>query len=398
MPFTFSGSFVHFAAIVLLALFLLATWTARALSRLPTAIPRATSASGKPEQTPPQPQAEKPEIRAQPKAVLQPSNSDPESDGIGIDQFDNKPAPVEFSIYAPVKAPPDFPIDIRINISIYDDEFAEVIKTAGYKTFETLVLDLRRGDVIRLELQPQGIELDAPEQTVVWNGRDITVVFVGRLPASARTNHSFTTSLMVYMWEIPLGSVSFSITCDERAIPEATETKQIWSRQQIQDLARRLKNEGKGFGAFRYKRIFISHDSSDSEEVSYINDVLFYSGIKTVYAPTSFYGGPQSWKEIARDEIMHSCHAMLLCWSEAARRNYYEKIDSPIKFEMDLALQREADTQRPRFGIIPYQLGNEIITLPIGYSERPMNSPALAARISEARKKARASQQLPSVE
>jgi hypothetical protein len=397
MDASYSGFFVHFAAALLILLLTFAAWIALRFPRLPAAVPQATAESGRPATTPAQPQplrfaeitnrSQASKVHAQPKASTPPL---PKPVSEGEDHITpisrEEPAPVEFSIYAPTSAPPDIPFDIRINISVYDDSFAATIAAAGYKTFETLVLSLRKGDPLRLELQPDGIELDAPEQTIVWNGRDMTAVFVGRLPSHARPSQSFTSSLKVYLYEIPLGLIYFSITCDEQIKLEIRGAKQIWHKQQMQEFAKRLRNEGKGFGALRYRRVFICHVSSDTEAVSYIKDFLLYSGIEAVYAPTDFYVGPRSWRDMAQDHIMHTCNAMLLCWSDAARRDYEEREDSPIKFEMDLALKRETKEEGRQFAIIPYQLGGAMIPLPKAFGERPMNSPGLAARLARARK------------
>ena len=238
-------------------------------------------------------------------------------------------APVEFAIYAPSQAPANQAFDIRINICIYDEDLVEEIEASGVPTFKSLVLYLRKGDLLRLELEEGDIEFDAPRQEIAWNGRDMTVVFVARLPGNARPRDLFGTTLKVSLFELPLGIISFSVVCNKQLEYHPESLKQTWSKKKIRERAVQAKLEGKGFGALRYKTVFISHVTADTDEISYIVDFLKYCGIEVVFAQQDFYSGVSDWKDLARLHLMNKCDSMLLCWSANARQRCKRRRQNP---------------------------------------------------------------------
>ena len=282
------GQLIYLAAFGVGLVIAYAAWTALRMPRLPPVMPSPSPQSGRPELPGGSGSSSSNSLKvpAQPLVSSQPSSLHQVDEQLKSTP-EKPPAPVEFSIYAPSKVPADQPFDIRIDISVYDAELSEEIKDAGWPTFESLVLDLHEGDMIRLELHEGEIELDASEQSVTWRGRDMTVVFVGRIPTSARKKQEFTTTLVVFLYELPLGFINFTITCDATVEYDGRK-KQYWEKEKIRKFATRAKLEGKGFGALRYKRIFIAHVSEDSEEVSYIVDFLRYAGIVVVFAQHDF--------------------------------------------------------------------------------------------------------------
>jgi hypothetical protein len=292
------------------------------------------------------------------------------------------PAPVEFSIFAPTSAPPDHPFDVRINIAIYDPDLIEEIQLSGVKTVDSLLLDLRQSDELRLDLQDGEIELDTPSQTIVWNRRDITIVFVGRLPVRAKQEEQFTTTLVVSMLGLTLGLINFSVLCRSSVEYRASGARQFWSKKAIRQRAITAELEGKGFGALRFKRAFVSHVTEDVNEVSYIVDFLRYCGVVPVFSPTDFFAGVADWRTLAREHLMHTCDTMVLCWSESAAKKFALD-DSPIRFEMDIAAKLEADRSRKRFAFLAYQLGSQLVPLPLAFRERPMNSAGLITRMAK---------------
>jgi hypothetical protein len=392
-----TGYTLHAATALMTVLLIFAGWAALAVSRRAVPLPSPSKEGGRPlsaktrpngagrvipngdrSYVPPQPvAATTPNIPAQPSAA---TDLQPEV-GLRPDRVPSAtelPDPVEFSIYAPLKAPSGVPFDIRIVISMYDEFEKEEIKAAGYKTFETLVVDFRRGDLIRVQVEG-GLEIDAPEQSLRWGQRETTLVFVGRLPNRARLGQVFTTTLHVFLDDIALGQINFEVACDSKVMSSKDSRRHSWSEVQIRDHAMRTQLRGQGFGALRYRRVFVSHVKADIEPITYLFDALHYAGIEAVVAVRDFYIGTPHWEYLVQENFNHTCDAMLLCWSENAAKDYYENPTSAIKSEMEMAVKFESDRKR-RFKLLPYMLGGKKVPLPKGYEGRPFNSKGLTER------------------
>ncbi len=187
------------------------------------------------------------------------------------------------------------------------------------------------GQHIRVTMQAVGLEVDEPEQNLVWSGTPISADFELKMPKEP-SESAYTLVLRVEVEGLPIGSLKLRLAVGA--------TAQRWAGILSNPLP---KGE---FHAYDY--VFLSYSSKDRERVLDVAQGFDRLGIRFFQDVLTLRAG-DAWKQRIEAEIKRS-DAMMLFWSKAAA----ESMEVRHEAETALRLQQASTTAIPH--ILPFIL------------------------------------------
>lgn len=196
--------------------------------------------------------------------------------------------------------------------------------TKKHKT-KTLGVEVARGSELSFCLSIPSIDVDEPEQRLIWRGEATSVEFGATVPSSL-TQKTVIATVIVSQETIPLGHIKFKLSI----VPQssiATET------------------ELTGEIAHRYSKAFVSYSSKDRIEVLKRVQGLSVTGIEIFQDILALEPGDRWAKKLYRN--IDDCDLFLLFWSTAAKESTW------VLKEATYALNRQGSSKLSLPEIIP---------------------------------------------
>ncbi len=246
---------------------------------------------------------------------------------------------VDCSVFAPPAAPPGETIMVQVFLhTAKQAERAQFMATvmdtaAALKGVQTLQTEIRRGARVTVTLAAKGLDIDEPQQIIVWRGEPVFAQFLVTLPegCDAATFHSV---VRIAVDGGLVGRIAFAIRADAKAaMPRSVAA---------------------GETARRYNHAFLSYASADRKEVLKRAQVLKAAGVSFFQDILSLDPGARWEKEIYKH--IDGCDLFLLFWSKSARESEW------VIREAEYALARQHDGEIP--DIVPVILEGPPVVRP----------------------------------
>jgi hypothetical protein len=207
---------------------------------------------------------------------------------------------VECSVFGPPAAPPGQTILIQVFLHLANQaERASFLAStmdasAKLKATKSLDLTIKRGARVKIALSAEGLEVDAPVQSVVWRGEPAFCQFLVTIPAGT-DGQSFFLVIRVGDGKL-VGAIKFRLSADATASQPSSEPL--------------------GDHAKRYQYAFVSYASNDRREV--LKRVEMLEILKTEFFQDILSLDPGDRWEKKLYENIDRCDLFLLFWSQAA--------------------------------------------------------------------------------
>ncbi len=176
-------------------------------------------------------------------------------------------------------------------------EFDSEAKQLGVRS---LGLPIERGTALTFSLSIPKLEVDEPNQQLVWNGRAESVQFGVTVPADLAQKTVIGT-ITVSQNSIPIGHLKFKLSITPAAASTAKEPQPV------------------GDAARVYKKAFVSYSSKDRQEVLKRVQGLAVTGIEVFQDILDLEPGDRWERELYRN--IDECDLFLLFWSTAAKES-----------------------------------------------------------------------------
>jgi hypothetical protein len=133
-----------------------------------------------------------------------------------------------------------------------------------------LFLPLRKGDQARITIEGRGVEIQKPDQTIVWAGRTAQVAFGARVPAKLG-ERQYSPLVRVFVNKAPAAimELEFTATLDNFENPRPV-----------------AKN------ALRFRKVFLSYASPDRANPSCSRYSISFGGMP---APLELFFRSKPW-------------------------------------------------------------------------------------------------------
>ncbi|AFZ22259.1 toll/interleukin-1 receptor domain-containing protein [Allocoleopsis franciscana] len=202
-------------------------------------------------------------------------------------------------------------------------EFDSEAKQLGIRS---LGLPIERGTALTFSLSIPNLEVDEPNQQLVWKGRAESVQFGVTVPADL-TQKTVIGTITVSQNSIPLGHLKFKLSITPAAATTAKEPQPV------------------GDAARVYKKAFVSYSSKDRKEVLKRVQGLAVTGIEVFQDILDLEPGDRWERELYRN--IDECDLFLLFWSTAAKESKW------VLKEALYALERQGKDELNPPEIIP---------------------------------------------
>jgi hypothetical protein len=203
----------------------------------------------------------------------------------------------------------------------------EFDQRAERRGFKTLAMEIERGGTLSFDLELPGLEIEDPNQMLVWQGVPQAVQFGVRVP-DALGPQSIIGTLRVSFAAVPIGHIKFHV----EVVQEHT-------------LRPRRDSEALGESARFYRLAFVSYASQDRTEV--LKRVQMLSIVRIPFFQDVLDLEPgQRWERAVYRHIDES-DLFLLFWSTAAKQSEW------VRKEVQYALERKKGDAAAPPEIIP---------------------------------------------
>ena len=176
---------------------------------------------------------------------------------------------------------------------------------------------IERGQELGFYLEMPGLEIDEPQQSLVWLGEITSVKFGVTVPEDFKP-HSINCKLSVSLHNVPIGHIRFNFKIAAAPQPDESDA----GLEAHEDFV-------------RYKLAFISYASTDRSEVLKRVQMLDLAKIKYFQDLLSLEAGKQ-WEPLIYRYI-DECDVFYLFWSTAAKNSQW------VEKEVQRALNRKGD-------------------------------------------------------
>lgn len=229
-------------------------------------------------------------------------------------------------------------------------EFDPEARRHGWKTLE---LEVPRGSWLDVRLDLPGLEVDGPDQRLLWRGAPEAAQFAVRVPPG-RAPGPALGKVSVALGGVPIGALRFKLALvRERTAASAAQPL--------------------GEAARRFRRAFISYSSRDRAEVLKRVQMLKAGHVEFFQDVLDLDPGQRWEQELYRH--IDECDVFYLFWSSAASESPW------VQKEMRYAWERKAgdDGAAPEF--VPIPIEGPPIPLPPDYLQHLHFNDALLAHI-----------------
>lgn len=246
---------------------------------------------------------------------------------------------VDCSLFAPPAAPPGATALVQVFLhTAVQAERAQFLATVmdgatALKGAQTLQAEIHRGARVTVTFAAKGLEVDEPQQTIVWRGEPAFAQFLVTLPEGA-DGTSFHPVVRISVDGGLVGRIAFALRVDASA--------------------RHVHSAPAGDDARRYNRAFLSYASPDRKEVLKRAQVLRAAGVEFFQDILSLDPGARWEKEIYKH--IDGCDLFLLFWSKSASQSEW------VIREAEYALRRQRHANEP--DIVPVILEGPPPVLP----------------------------------
>jgi hypothetical protein len=231
---------------------------------------------------------------------------------------------VDCSVFSPPVAPPGSTVLVQVFLHV--PQHAErahfmasmMDQTTAPKGVQTLKSEMARGASVTVSLSAAGLDIDEPQQTVIWRGEPVFCQFLVSLPKGC-VGQSFHPVVRISVDGGLVGRLVFCLKAD--AVAGASLSVPA------------------GESARRYEHAFISYASADRKEVLKRAQVLKAAGVGFFQDILSLDPGTRWEREIYRN--IDKCDLVLLFWSRAAKDSEW------VIREAEYALERRGDGDIP---------------------------------------------------
>jgi hypothetical protein len=244
---------------------------------------------------------------------------------------------VECTVFAPPAMPPAETALIQVFLHLPEQaERASFLATAmdsstTLKGARYLEIKIKRGARVELSLEGSGLLIDAPVQSVIWQGQPTFCQFLVTVP-SGTSGHSFFPVVRVSIDGVLVGCIKFCILSDSSA-----------TNPQSRPL---------GDHARRYESAFVSYATKDRKEV--LKRVQMLNVMKTKFFLDLLSLDPGDRWEKKLFETIPRCDLFLLFWSQAAKDSTY------VNREVQYALNQQSKNQDREPDIVPVILEQNV--------------------------------------
>lgn len=176
---------------------------------------------------------------------------------------------------------------------------------------------IERGQELSFYLQMPGLDVDKPQQSVIWMGEITSANFGVTVPENFKAR-SINCKLSVSHQNVPIGHVRFNFKISDAPQPVDKEAKPEAHPDFV-----------------RYRLAFISYASADRSEVMKRVQMLDLAKVKYFHDLLSLEPGKQ-WEPLIYRYI-DECDVFYLFWSSAAKKSKW------VKKEVQRALKRKGD-------------------------------------------------------
>jgi hypothetical protein len=176
---------------------------------------------------------------------------------------------------------------------------------------------IERGQELGFYLQMPGLDIDEPQQSLVWLGEITSVKFGVTVPEDFKP-HSINCKLSVSLHNVPIGHIRFNFKIAAAPQPDESDA----GLEAHKDFV-------------RYKLAFISYASPDRTEVLKRVQMLDLAKIRYFQDLLSLEAGKQ-WEPLIYRYI-DECDVFYLFWSTAAKNSKW------VEKEVQRALKRKGD-------------------------------------------------------
>jgi hypothetical protein len=213
------------------------------------------------------------------------------------------PATVDVSAYAPKRSArgKKFLVQVFFHDTAADatdilEQAREADVEAVRRGLATLDLEIASGDRLDIVLDASGLEIEEPQQSMIWRGRPRSCAFFVTVPETFSEDTAYLR-VRVLRQAVPVGQIRFAM-----GVAAELPAQPIVAT---------------GDAARRYRRAFLSYASSDRAEVLKRAQALRSARIDFFNDLLSLSPG-ERWEKKLYSEIEH-CDLFLLFWSNAAR-------------------------------------------------------------------------------
>jgi hypothetical protein len=246
---------------------------------------------------------------------------------------------VDCSLFAPPAAPPGATVLVQVFLhTAVQAERAQFLATVmdaatALKGAQTLQAEIPRGARVTVTFAAKGLEVDEPQQTILWRGEPVFAQFLVTLPEGA-DGTSFHPVVRISVDGGLVGRIAFALRVDATA--------------------RHAHSAPAGDDARRYNRAFLSYASPDRKEVLKRAQVLRAAGVEFFQDILSLDPGDRWEREIYKH--IDGCDLFLLFWSKSASQSQW------VIREAEYALTRQRHGNEP--DIVPVILDGPPPVLP----------------------------------
>jgi hypothetical protein len=236
---------------------------------------------------------------------------------------------VDCSVFAPASAPPGEAVLVQVFFHLPQQYErvgvqANLMDTAtSLRSVKTLQTEIQHGAGVDVALSCKGLEIEEPQQTLVWRGEPVFAQFLVSLPEGSEGKSYFPIVRITVDGHLQ-GRVVFRLLADPRA---------------------RGPSLPNGVRAGRYRYAFVSYASGDRQEV--LKRVQMFEVVKTDYFQDllSLDPGVRWEKELYKH--IDECDLFLLFWSQAAKDSEW------VIREAEYALARQGPDGEGEPDIVP---------------------------------------------
>jgi hypothetical protein len=273
----------------------------------------------------------------------------PDSDALAANESGDE---VHCTVFAPPHAAPGDGFLVQAFAHLFEqrEQLLDMANDCDEDTRQVntkkLAARIERGRELTFFLQMPGLEVDEPNQSLVWDGGINSVQFGVNVPETFKPKSIFGTLTVSYR-SVPIGHVKFMFKIVAHAAAQQVEEKPVAPPVPAPP--------SQSF--VRYRQAFISYASEDRAEVLKRVQMLKTVNINFFQDLLSLEPG-ERWEQSLYKHIDDS-DVIFLFWSTAAKRSQW------VEREVQYALQRRAGNDVALPEIIPVILeGPPIVTPP----------------------------------
>jgi hypothetical protein len=240
---------------------------------------------------------------------------------------------VDCSVFSPPSAPPGSTVLVQVFLHIPEQAaraqfMASVMDQATtLKGVQTLQVGIARGSKVTVTLSAAGLDIDEPQQTIVWRGEPAFCQFLVTLPEGS-LSRSFHPVVRIAVDGGLAGRIVFALNANaEAAAPQSVSHGTA------------PQSVPQGTSARRYNHAFLSYASPDRKEVLKRAQILEAAGVSFFQDTLKLDPGTRWEKAIYKN--IDTCDLFLLFWSKAALESEW------VIKEAEYALKRQGDGDVP---------------------------------------------------